>query len=161
MSSCYAGQCVTAYLAGTHGPTGISGDTGNPKDRAVLTLAWDKGPWDMTWTLNYTGHYSLTDPSTGITNCAEAVDDSFGTKFLTGVFPEQYCTVRHFTDVNLYVAYAFSTHFSVQGSVVNVFNSPPPVDIQTYGNSALSYNPSLAQDGAIGTFFNLGFKYKF
>jgi len=29
---------VIYQLAGTHGPSGISGDTGNPKDRAVLTL---------------------------------------------------------------------------------------------------------------------------
>jgi iron complex outermembrane recepter protein len=163
MSSCYAGQCATVYLAGTHGPTGISGDTGNPKDRAVLTLSWDKGPWDMTWTINYTGHYSLTDPSTGINDCADAIAASFNAaaKFANGVFPAQYCTVSHFTDVNLYLSYAFSNHLSVTGSVVNLFNAQPPVDLQTYGNSILSYNPSLAQDGAVGTFFNLGVKYKF
>ncbi len=163
MSSCYGGQCATVYLAGTHGPTGISGDTGNPKDRAVLTLSWDKGPFDMTWTLNYTGHYSLTDPSADITTCAAAVAASFNAaaKFANGVFPSQYCTVKHFTDVNLYLSYNFSTRFSVTGSIVNVFNTPPPVDLQTYGNSVLSYNPSLAQDGAIGTFFNIGVRYKF
>jgi iron complex outermembrane recepter protein len=163
MSSCYAGQCATVYLAGTHGPTGISGDTGNPKDRAVLTLSWDKGPWDMTWTINYTGHYSLIDPSTDITTCSEAIQASFNgaAKFANGATPYQYCTVSHFTDVNLYISYAVNSHLSFTGSVVNLFNTPPPVDLQTYGNSILSYNPSLAQDGAIGTFFNLGVKYKF
>src|ERR1700733_6136585 len=56
----------TTDLAGTHGPTGVSGDTGNPKDRAVLSLSWDRGPWDVTTTINYTGAFNLTDPSIGI-----------------------------------------------------------------------------------------------
>jgi iron complex outermembrane receptor protein len=43
---------VTSDLAGTHGPTGVSGDTGNPQDRAVLTLGWDRGPWDVSTTIN-------------------------------------------------------------------------------------------------------------
>ena len=39
---------TTYELAGTHGPAGVSGDTGNPKDRATLREAWDRGPFDLT-----------------------------------------------------------------------------------------------------------------
>lgn len=162
MSSCYAGVCDTVYLAGTHGPTGISGDTGNPRDRAVLTLAWEKGPWDVTWTVNYVGHYSLTDPSVGLDTCAEAIAESANSaKFLNGVYPPQFCTVPHFTFVNLYGSYNISKTFQVYGAVINLFNTPPPVDAQTYGGILLAYNPSMAEVGAIGTFFNVGFKVRF
>ncbi len=161
MSSCYAGTCDTVYLAGTHGPTGISGDTGNPEDRAVFTLAWDRGPWDVTWTVNYVGHYSLEDPSVGIDTCAEAVAASFNAaKFLDGVYPSSACTVPHFTYVNLYASYSFTKDLMVYGSIVNVFNQPPPLDVQTYGGGLLAYNPSMAEAGAIGAFFNVGFKWK-
>ena len=162
VSSCYDGTCGIAYLAGTHGPQGISGDTGNPKDRAVLTLSWDRGPWDLTWTINYTGHYSLTDPSAGVDTCAEAVTGSFDSnKFYTGVFPTQYCTVSHFTDVNLYGSYQVTQQLQVFATIQNLFNTPPPVDLQTYGGGLLAYNPSLAQEGAIGLFFSLGARVRF
>jgi iron complex outermembrane recepter protein len=161
MSSCYAGVCDTVYLAGTHGPTGISGNTGNPRDRAVFTFAWDRGPWNVTWTVNYVGHYSLTDPSVGVDTCAEAVSESLNAaKFLNGVYPSQFCTVPHFTYVNLYASYNFTKNFQLYGAVVNLFNTPPPVDVETYGGGLLAYNPSMAEAGAVGTFFNVGFKLK-
>jgi len=162
MSSCYAGVCDTVYLAGTHGPTGISGDTGNPKDRAVFTFAWDRGPLNVTWTVNYVGHYSLTDPSVGITTCAEAVAASTNAgKFLNGVYPSQFCNVPHFTYVNLYASYSFTKKIQLYGAVLNLFNAAPPVDVQTYGGGMLAYNPSMAEPGAVGTFLSLGVRVKF
>lgn len=162
VSSCANGQCGSVELAGTHGPSGIGGDTGNPQDRAVLTVSWDRGPLDVTATINYVGHYSLNDPSIGETTCADAVADYGGIKFgLTGVYPTQYCEVRHFTDVNLYASYMVNEHLTVFGSVDNLFNSPPPVDIGTYGAGPLAYNPSMAQAGAVGALFDVGFQYKY
>ena len=35
-------QGQTFDLAGTHGPSGISGDTGNPKDRGTLSVTWER-----------------------------------------------------------------------------------------------------------------------
>jgi len=148
---------VTTDLAGTHGPSGVSGDTGNPKDRAVLTLAWDRGPWNVTTTVNYVGSFSLTDPSVGIDTCAESIiseDRWVGT--YTG--PQSFCRVEHFTDVDLYAEYSFSEHFRVHGSILNLFDTPPPLDLQTYG-SAGNYSNAFADAGAIGRFFNLGFTY--
>ena len=148
---------VTTDLAGTHGPSGVSGDTGNPKDRAVLTLAWDRGPWNVTTTVNYIGSFSLTDPSVGIDTCAESIiseDRWVGT--YTG--PQSFCRVEHFTDVDLYAEYSFSEHFRVHGSILNLFDTPPPLDLQTYG-SAGNYSNAFADAGAIGRFFNLGFTY--
>ncbi len=75
---------------------------------------------------------------------------------------QPYCSVAHFTSANLYVNYAATDHFSVHGSITNLFNSDAPVDLQTYGGGAeLHYDASLHQDGAVGRFFLLGATYRF
>jgi iron complex outermembrane receptor protein len=74
--------------------------------------------------------------------------------------PASFCQVAHFTDVDLYGEYAFNTHFRAHASVLNVFNEPPPLDLQTYG-SAGNYSNAFHDAGAIGRFFNLGVTYTF
>jgi iron complex outermembrane recepter protein len=164
----YAG--TTFYLAGTHGPSGISGDTGNPRDRAVASLTWDKGAFTTTLTMNYTSSFSITDPSAGYDTCAEALasgaPSAYGPAFVgtsvAGTPWSQYCSVAHFTDFNLYARYAFTEHFELHGSITNLFNSDAPVDLQTYGGGAeLHYDAALDQDGAVGRFFLIGATYKF
>jgi outer membrane receptor protein involved in Fe transport len=73
-----------------------------------------------------------------------------------------YCSLAHFTDVNMYVKYAVSDHLLVHGSITNLFNSDAPVDLQTYGGGAeLRYDAALDQDGAVGRLFLLGATYRF
>lgn len=167
----YGFQGTTFDLVGTHGPTSISGDTGNPRDRAVGTLTWDKGPVTATLTVNYTGSFKITDPSSGYNNCAQALlsgaPSAYGPAY-TGsntVLPSAwagYCSVAHFTSVNLYANYAVTDHFAVHGAITNLFNSDAPVDLQTYGGGAeLHYDAALHQDGAVGRFFLLGASYRF
>jgi iron complex outermembrane receptor protein len=159
-------------LAGTHGPQIISGDTGNPKDRAVASLAWDLGPWNVTASVNYVGTYNLTDPTSGYPTCQAAIQNGgvLGpqlTRFSS--FPAaaapllQYCDVKSFTDVDLYARYAFNKNWEVHGSIMNVFGTQPPVDLQTYGAAPgdAPYSPAMAQAGAVGRFFNVGATYTF
>lgn len=116
---------VITDLAGTHGPIGVSGDTGNPKDRAVLTLGWERGPWNVTATVNYTGAFNLTDPSIGLYTCGEAIVSSGKWSPLTGYTgPASFCNVDRFVDVNLFTEYSFSKHFAVHGAVLNLFDKP-------------------------------------
>jgi iron complex outermembrane receptor protein len=158
----YLGQ--TFDLAGTHGPSGVSGDTGNPKQRAVATLTWDKGPATATVTVNYTGAFHITDPSEGWNTCLVAIQTSgnaYGAVIppsVTTLAPQwnQFCSVDHFTTVNLYGRYAINDHFSVHASITNAFNSQPPVDLETYGGGAAYRYTTLDQDGAVGRFFLLG-----
>ncbi|HWG76850.1 MAG TPA: TonB-dependent receptor [Steroidobacteraceae bacterium] len=160
VGSCYAGACKTLHLAGTHGPSGISGDTGNPRDRAVLTLAWDRGPLNVTATVNYTGPYTNTDPSLGLDTCTQMLDEYYAYfKLANFSLPPHACAVKAFTDVNLYGDYAVSSHLLLFGSIQNLFNTPPPVDLGTYAGNT-SFNPSLAQAGAVGMFFDLGIRYR-
>jgi iron complex outermembrane receptor protein len=152
---------TTYQLAGTHGPSSISGDTGNPKDRAVLTLTWMKGPATVAATVNYTSHFSITDPSSGISDCASALlyDGRFQPGFAT---PAYLCNVKTFVDTNLYASYALTDNLTVHGAVTNLFNAQAPIDAQTYGGGGgYPYDPSLHQDGAIGRYFLIGAAYKF
>lgn len=150
---------VTSDLAGTHGPSGVSGDTGNPQDRAVLTLTWDRGPWTVSGTLNYIGAFDLTDPSIGIYSCGDSVLNS-GKWINAYTGPESFCKVDHFVDVDLYTEYALSEHLRVHGGILNVMDKPPPLDMQTYG-SAGNYSNAFHDAGAIGRFFNVGATYTF
>jgi len=161
----------TYVLAGTHGPSGVSGDTGNPKQRATASVTWEQGPWTSTLSMYWISSFSVVDPSLGYSPCLFALqtrgDSAYGPAILPSVTSlpsvwNQYCAVQHFTDFNLYARYKATDHLSVHASITNLLNSPPPVDLETYGGGGgLAYNPALDQDGAIGRFFLAGFTFKF
>lgn len=155
-------------VAGTHGPSSISGDTGNPKDRAVMTLSWERGPATVTATINYTGPFSITDPTAGQPTCLDALDfnasTNYGPRFAATAVPNNsFCNVHSFTDVDLYARYKLTKNVDVHASVTNVFNREPPLDLATYGGgAALAYDTAFGgQTGAIGRFFLLGATVKF
>jgi iron complex outermembrane receptor protein len=158
---------VVFDLAGTHGPSGVSGDTGNPKDRAALSLTWDRGPASITGTLNYIGSFNITDPSAGQNTCAQALVSNitleYFVKFVSAAnVPSGYCNVASFTDVDLYGRYTIGNQVQLHASVLNVFNQPPPVDIVTYGGGGgAAYDAALHQAGAVGRFYTVGVTYKF
>jgi iron complex outermembrane receptor protein len=151
-------------LAGTHGPSIISGDTGNPKNRATASLGWDRGGANITLSANYVGSFNITDPSNGTTTCATALNGIYY-RFPIGSSPiglGNWCNVSHFTSVDLYGQYAFAKHLTVHGAVLNLLGEPPPLDIQTTGaQNAAAYNPAMHQAGAVGRFFNIGCTYTF
>jgi iron complex outermembrane recepter protein len=160
----------TFNLLGTHGPQSISGDTGNPRSRATASLTWSKGPLTSTLSVNYQSSFSITDPSSGYPTCLSALQgrspSAYGSAISSSVTAlpsawNQYCAVEHFTDVNFYAAYQVNDHFTIHGSITNLFNSPPPVDLQTYGGGAELAYTTLDQDGAVGRFFMFGGTYKF
>jgi len=157
-------------LAGTHGPQSISGDTGNPRQRAVASLTWDLGPFTSTISVNYQSSFSIVDPSSGYNTCLQALQgrspSAYGSAISSGVttlpsawYP--YCSVAHFTSTNLYAAYQATDHLQVHGSITNLFDQVAPVDLQTYGGGAEFAYTTLDQDGAVGRFFLLGATYKF
>jgi iron complex outermembrane receptor protein len=157
-------------LAGTHGPQSISGDTGNPRGRVVSSLTWDQGAFSSTLSLNYQSSFSIIDPSSGYTTCLSALQgrspSAYGSTISSSLttLPSawyDYCSVHHFTSVNLYASYQATDHLQVHGSITNLFGSPAPVDLQTYGGGAELAYTTLDQDGAVGRFFLAGITYKF
>jgi len=157
-------QGVTYHLAGTHGPAFVSQDTGTPRTRGAFTLTWDKGPFELSSTVNYISHYSVTDPSEGIPDCATALS----TEFPNGNAPSRFCHVESFTELNVTGRYNVNEHLQVHAGVINLLNRHAPYDLQTFGGAGngapqggAPYNPSYHQDGAVGTMITLGGVYTF
>jgi iron complex outermembrane receptor protein len=154
---------TTYELAGTHGPSGISGDTGNPKDRGTLQASWTQGRLTITPSFNFVGHFSIVDPSSGIPTCSDAL--GYNARFLNGVTSENqaYCTVKYWLETNLFAAYQLTDGLQLHASITNLFDKQPPVDIQTYGAGTYfyPYDAAFEQDGAVGRFFTVGFDYDF
>ncbi len=157
-------------LAGTHGPQSISGDTGNPRQRAVASLTWNLGDFSATATVNFQSSFKITDPSSGYNTCLSALvgrsPSAYGSAISSSVttlpsawYP--YCSVDHFTSTNLYAQYQVNDHLQVHGSITNLFDQVAPVDLQTYGGGGGLAYTTLDQDGAIGRFFLVGATLKF
>ena len=125
----------------------------------MLSLGWDRGPWSATPTINYIGAFDLTDPSIGIYTCGDSILNS-GKWVSVYTGPQSFCKVDHFTDVDPYGEYSFSEHLRVHASILNVFDKPPPLDMQTYG-SAGNYSNAFRDAGAVGRFFSVGATYRF
>ena len=153
---------TTYELAGTHGPAGVSGDTGNPKDRATLREAWDRGPFDLTASLNFISHFDIIDPSSGYTTCALAITAQGHFSGLTSN-NTNFCSVKYFLDTDLYGSYQLTDNLQVHASILNLFNKQPPVDVETYGGGSafFPYDAGLDQAGAVGRYFTIGASYEF
>jgi iron complex outermembrane receptor protein len=168
---------VDYQLAGTHGPSFFSGDTGNPKSRAQWANTVGQENWSVTATVNYISAFNVTDPTLiafegipaatcldALTNEGGAAGNDYAGVLANGTIPAATsCTVKHFTTVDLYGSWDLTKHFNVHGSVTNLFNTKAPLDWATYGGQLgeVPWNPSLHLQGAIGTFFNVGATYKF
>jgi iron complex outermembrane recepter protein len=135
------GSCVD--VAGTHGPTSVSGDTGTPRNRIQATLSDTLGPAELGFTVNYVSGITDTDPTSG-PGCYDAW-------FLA-------CHTASFTDIDLFAHYHIAKQFLVDLHVLNLFNMAAPFDPQAAYNQS-NYNMAFAQQGAIGRFFELGLKY--
>jgi iron complex outermembrane receptor protein len=155
---------VTYQLAGTQGPSVVSGATGSPKDRGQLAITYSKGPLDLTGTVNYTSDFSALDPSVDGTDCATSSATITGRAYFSGlVQPERFCHVASFTSINFNLNYKLSENLSLKASILNAFDRAPPIDFNTYGNSSTqtAYNASYHQAGAVGRFYSLGLNYVF
>lgn len=154
----------TYELAGTHGPSGVSGDTGMPRDRVQVTLGYDRGPLNVTTNLNWVSSFSALDPSVGANSCASVSLDVAGRNYFGGkTVPSAYCTVASFLSTNMSATYKLNKNWTLHGAVMNLFDRQPPTDVATYGNAGnvLAYNATLHQAGVIGRAFNAGAVYKF
>ncbi len=157
-------QGVTYHLAGTHGPAFVSEDTGTPRTRGAFTLTWGKGPFEIAGTVNYISHYTVTDPSEGIPDCATALSSVFP----NGNVPSKFCHVGSFTELNVVARYNFDEHLQIHAGVTNLLNKKAPYDLQTFGapgngaeQGGAPYNPSYHQDGAVGPMITVGGTYTF
>ena len=155
---------VTYHLAGTHGPLVVGGDTGSPRTRIKWANTFSRGPLEVTGTLNYLSGYTLEDPSFGVTDCLTALQ--FGSaaaaySSATAVPPGVSCRVGSFITFDLEGQYEVTKNFTLNASILNLFNQGAPLDWATYGGGTAPYNPSLHEQGAIGRYMTIGASYRF
>ena len=153
-------------LAGTHGPSFVSTNTGTPRDRGALALTWSRGPVELTGTLNYVSGMRVEDASYNLPDCASALSTIFPNGLPAGGSP--LCRVPSFTTFNLSGSWAVSEAFSLRLSVANLFNRAAPIDAFASGatgggvaSGGAHYNPSLHQEGAVGRYVTVGASYRF
>jgi iron complex outermembrane receptor protein len=151
-------------LAGTHGPSGVSGDTGNPSDRVSGSLTYENGPLAATLSGYWIDSFSVTDPSSGggsQATCAGAWGAALALAGATvGPANSQYCRVADFTSVNFVLSYKVTHNVTLSFDMDNMFDAKAPLDPETYGGEFTPYDPSLHEDGVIGRYFRFGVDYK-
>lgn len=140
---------VTQNFVGTHGDKNLSGNGGTPRTRASASLGWDRGPFNVTTSLNYVSAIENKNETGG--PCLN-VDPATG-KALTN------CRIASFTTVDLFGRWDVTKQWQVTAAIANLFDRLAPLDVQTYGR--VNYNPSLHQSGAVGRYFTLGARYTF
>jgi iron complex outermembrane receptor protein len=156
---------VRYELAGTHGPSFVSTNTGTPRDRAALSLTWARGPLELTGTLNHISGFSVVDPSYNLPDCSSALKVVFPSGVPAG---SSLCRVGSFNEFNLNLLYNVTQNLALRAAVTNLFNRSAPIDAFASGSSGggvgsggAHYDPSLHQDGAVGRFTTLAVSYKF
>jgi iron complex outermembrane receptor protein len=142
---------TTQQYAGTKGPYILSSGAGTPRYRANWANTLTVGDWETTATIYYTSGMYLSAP--------DITSGCFSINFTTGNnFPSN-CRTPSFTYVDLTGAYHFNSHLEIFGGIDNLFDRKPPFDPLDY--AGLNYNPTYAQAGIVGRFFNLGVHVKF
>lgn len=134
-------------FVGTHGPYQLSSGAGTPRTRAswANTIVW--GPATVTGTLYRTS---------GMRNIAL---DQHANGSCISVLPLN-CQVGAFTEFDLTASYVINDHLIITGSIMNAFDKKPPLDQADYAAAGANYNPTWAQNGLVGRFYNLGVKVK-
>lgn len=154
----------TYELAGTHGPSIIGGNTATPKNKAQAVLDYEVGKYDLATTLNSTDGYNDTDPSLGENSCTDGINSSYARFTNTDTPPQQYCQTHSFFTTDMTLTYHMDKHWTFHATILNMFNRQPPIDVATYGAAGggiAAYNPTIAQSGAVGRYFNVGAAFRF
>ena len=69
------------------------------------------------------------------------------------------CGVPAFYYVDLTGVYHFNTTWALTAGILNAINKSPPFDPIDYAGN--NYNPTYAQAGAVGRFYQLGLRVNF
>jgi iron complex outermembrane recepter protein len=141
---------VSEY-SGTYGPTALSSSSGMPRNRGVLGVDWEKGPWNLATRINYVG---------GMKN-VESQEDPNGclTHFADGTEAPSGCRTKAFTTVDVSTKYQVTKELQVYGSIQNLFDAVAPIDLSAY-YGATRFNATYHLSGGIGRYYQLGIKYQ-
>ncbi|MBU6421033.1 MAG: TonB-dependent receptor [Gammaproteobacteria bacterium] len=146
------GPCVS--MVGTQGPYILSSGAGTPKYR-----------WNWANTLNFGSEFSATATVYWTSGMYMSVPDIFGPTagcFSTGpsgnpVPPD--CEMPAFWYVDLTGQWNINDNWALTAGILNATDKRPPFDPIDYAGN--NYNPTYAQQGAMGRFYQIGLQVKF
>ena len=155
---------------------------GSPKDKATLSLTWDRGPWAVTGAINYVGAIKMIDhkgettpqdidPDTGlptgtISNPNTGVTYPDNGQYDCGVFDASgnvysKCRLPSFTTFDLFAKWTPIKNLDINFSIQNLFDRKAPFHPYLAIPYGINYNQTWHQAGAVGRFFTIGAKYSF
>lgn len=147
-----AGGPTLSYV-GTTSPFELSSEGGTPRNRGTWTntITWDA--LTVSGTLNYVDGMRENAADLGISGCL---------LLFYANQPQKFCQIKKFYDFDLTGRYAINDNMEIYGSVMNLFDTKPPLDLNSYAGStfAPNYDPAYAQTGAVGRFFSIGVSFK-
>jgi iron complex outermembrane receptor protein len=135
------GQPALQY-AGTESPCEYTSCEGTPRNRFTWSHTLNFGQYSVTGTLLYvSGEKNIESDLAGLGG---------------SIYP--FRSGSGFWDFNLHAAYDVNDQIQLYGNILNLFNTPPPLEPAQYGG--VNYNPAAYQAGIVGRFFLLGVRYK-
>jgi iron complex outermembrane recepter protein len=153
-----AGQPNLQY-AGFQSPYNLSSGAGTPKDRVTWTNTWQKGPVTLAADVYYVSDYKLYGQDLFGVGANSQVQYVCLTTIINGVSPAAAgnCRTASFTYLNLTGSYQVSAQWQLFGSVDNVLDKLPPVNLPSYNGA--NYNATYSQAGIVGRFFRIGVRF--
>lgn len=138
-------------MVGTQGPYNLSSGAGTPRYRASWANTLKFGPASLTGTLYYVSDLYMSTPDFAGPGCFSILPSG-------AQFPAD-CRVPSFTYFDLTGLYDFTDNWELSAGILNLFDRKPPFDPIDY--AAVNYNPTYAEPGIVGRFFELSLKVKF
>jgi len=145
----FPGGGVKYEYEGTQAPYILSSGAGTPRARASWSNTFDIDRLSVTGTLYYTS--GLREST------VDATGDPTGCDFYPNP-PKKFCYMDPFWDFDLTSRYHVTDQIDVFGSIKNLFDAKPPLDVINY--AGINYNPTFGQAGIIGRFFSVGISYR-
>lgn len=135
---------------GTIGNYNLTAGSGTPEWHGSWQTTLDFGDFDVTGTANYFGGYNLSaEDQTGPGTAGDCgLGDNWGP-----------CDVSEYITFDLNARIKINDQFTFYGTVNNLFDKMPPIDIATYG--AHLYNPVQGGNGILGRYFRAGVRVGF
>ncbi|MGH8280248.1 MAG: TonB-dependent receptor plug domain-containing protein [Gammaproteobacteria bacterium] len=150
------GPCVN--MVGTQGPYELSSGAGTPKFRQNWANTFTFGPVSFTGTFYWVSDIYMSTPDAPLPNEPPSACNSHGP---TGLQVPPDCTVPAFWYLNLTGMWNINNTWALTAGILNATDRSAPYDPIDYAATAAGYNPTYAQQGAIGRFYQVGLQVTF
>ncbi|HKD47435.1 MAG TPA: TonB-dependent receptor, partial [Rhizomicrobium sp.] len=131
-------------FVGTLSPCILVDCEGTPRNKFTWGNDFKWGPWDAAFTTYFTS------------NLENIESDIAGPGGM--IYPNVPGQGGDYWQVDLHVAYQWTDNVQVYGNIFNLLDADPPLEPAQYGG--VNYNPSSAQGGIVGRFFQVGVRLK-